>query len=437
MGSVLLGACAGAETPADTGGSGSDAHVGSSGSDAADESGSGDPASSSSTGGSTTSASTGSTSTSGATGTETGSDAGSETGSTSTSGSTSGDSETTDVATDEGSEVDDDEPPIMCEPPQRLADAGACTGRIVGVALAANRLGESSYATAAREFNYVTAENEMKWSYNEPSPGRFDFSAGDQVASFAERNGMQIKGHALVWHNQLPGWVESLNSAQAVREAMLRHIREVMAHYRGRVRAWDVVNEAWNEEGTALRDSVFHRYLGPGFIDEAFIAAREADPAAKLYYNDFDGEDLSVKSNAIYEMVRGMVERGVPIDGVGLQMHVRIPDDEPSLEELRENMQRIADLGLDILVSEIDVRWCNGETEEQQAARYHDIIKICIEQPRCTEVTIWGITDRYSWLNVPGAPSCPNGETPHPLLWDDNYGKKLSYDAVMLALQGL
>jgi len=324
----------------------------------------------------------------------------------------------------------------MCEGAQDLTDAASCSGRLVGVALAASRLSEESYVEAAREFNAATAENEMKWGSNEPSPGRFNFAAGDVIADFARDNGMELKGHALVWHNQLPGWVSSLDSAEAVRAAMLDHIRGVMEHYRGRVRAWDVVNEAWNDDGSALRDSVFYRHLGAGYIDEAFIAAREADPEAKLYYNDFDGEDLSMKSNAIYEMVRGMLDRGVPIDGVGLQMHVRIPDDEPAIAELTQNMQRIADLGLDVVVSELDVRHCNGETAEQQAARYHDVVATCLGQPRCPEITVWGITDRYSWLNAAGAPGCPDGETPHPLLWDNDYQKKPAYDAFMAALLG-
>src|SRR5690606_13327099 len=134
--------------------------------------------------------------------------------------------------------------------------------------------------------------------------------------------------------------------AESVRAAMLNHIHQVVTHYRGRVQAWDVVNEAWGDGGTALRDTVFLRYLGPGYIDEAFHAARAADPDVKLYYNDYDTEDLEGKSGAVYDMVKGMVERGVPIDGVGLQMHVRIPDDEPSIFELERNMQRIVDLGL-------------------------------------------------------------------------------------------
>ncbi len=317
-----------------------------------------------------------------------------------------------------------------------LGEAGACTNRLIGVALNTAYLNEEPYVQAAREFTYVTAENEMKWSNNEPSQGSFDFGAGDQIAEFAESNGMQIKGHALVWHNQLPGWVQNLGSENAVRSAMLNHIDGVMQHYEGRIHAWDVVNEAWNEEGTALRNSVFYQYLGADYIDEAFMRAREVDPDAKLFYNDFDAEDMGTKSDAQYEMVASMVERGIPIDGVGLQMHIRIPDSEPSIEDLTANLDRLTALGLEVHISEVDVRLCNGETEQQQRDRLHDVIEVCMQEPLCTAITTWGITDKYSWLNDSGAPGCPGGETPYPLLWDDNYQKKPLYDGMLDALLG-
>lgn len=324
----------------------------------------------------------------------------------------------------------------ICETAADLRDGATCQERLIGVALAARYLNEQPYAEAALEFNYVTPENEMKWGYNEPQPNVFDYTLGDAITEFAEQNGMLVKGHALVWHNQLPNWVNQLTTPEEVRAAMLNHIQQVVTHYRGRVHAWDVVNEAWGDGGTALRDSVFLRHLGPGYIDEAFIAARAADPDVKLYYNDYDTEDLEGKSGAVYEMVKGMVERGVPIDGVGLQMHVRIPDDEPSILELERNMQRIVDLGLEVVLSEIDVRTCGSETDGDQADRYYRIVTACLRQPGCTAVTVWGITDKYSWLNNRSAPQCPDGDPTTPLLWDDNYGKKRAYHGFMDALKG-
>lgn len=324
----------------------------------------------------------------------------------------------------------------QCQEAVTLRDGAVCQERLIGVALAARYLNEEPYAAAAREFNYVTPENEMKWGLNEPRPNEFDFTLGDAITDFAEQNGMLVKGHALVWHNQLPQWVNQLTDAESVRAAMLNHIHQVVTHYRGRVQAWDVVNEAWGDGGTALRDTVFLRYLGPGYIDEAFHAARAADPDVKLYYNDYDTEDLEGKSGAVYDMVKGMVERGVPIDGVGLQMHVRIPDDEPSIFELERNMQRIVDLGLEVVLSEVDVRTCGHETDRDQGNRYYRIVNACLRQPGCTSVSVWGITDKYSWLNHPSAPQCPEGDPTTPLMWDDVYTKKPAYHSFLDALKG-
>jgi endo-1,4-beta-xylanase len=178
-----------------------------------------------------------------------------------------------------------------CETPATLKEAGSCTERLVGVALSAAHLAEGPYAEAALEFNYVTPENEMKWDVTEPTQNGFTFELGDQIVDFAVQNGMKVKGHALVWHNQLPQWLTSMTNADQIRSAMINHIQGVMEYYRGKVIAWDVVNEAFDDDGS-LRDSIFSRYLGDSFIEAAFRAAREADPDVKLYYNDYDIEDL-------------------------------------------------------------------------------------------------------------------------------------------------
>jgi endo-1,4-beta-xylanase len=202
-----------------------------------------------------------------------------------------------------------------------------------------------------------------------------------------------------------------------------------MTHFKGKVVAWDVVNEAWNEDGASLRTSVFSQYLGDGFIDEAFQAARAADANAKLYYNDYGTEGNSPKANAVYAMVQGMMMRGIPIDGVGMQMHVGAANSNPSTAQFVANMQRIAALGLDVLVSEIDIDICSS-TVDAQRTRFHDIVAACVAEPRCRAVTAWGVTDKYSWLN---GRTCAAA---HPLLFDDNYGKKPAYTGVMDALLG-
>jgi len=286
-----------------------------------------------------------------------------------------------------------------------LKAAAACTGRLFGTALASSHLTESAYATAAREHSFVTPENEMKWDQIEPTRGSFTFGPADQIVTFAMQNGMKIKGHTLVWHKQLPTWVTSLTTAADVRKAMVDHINGVVGHFKGKVTAWDVVNEAWLTTGKTgdgspmIRDSVFSTALGPGFIDEAFMAAHNADSAALLIYNEFANEGLSDKSTAVYNMVKDMKMRGIPIDGVGLQMHVGY-NTNPTPADLAANMQRIADLGLKVFISEMDVNGCAGYSPDQEKTQYHDAVAVCVAQPACAAVTVWGITDKYTWLDI-------------------------------------
>lgn len=323
-----------------------------------------------------------------------------------------------------------------CGTQPTLKQAADCTGRLIGVALSTQHISETSYASAAKDFNYVTPENEMKWSEIQPSRGQFSFSGGDRIVSFASSNGMKVKGHALVWHNQLPSWVSSLSNAADVRTAMLTHIKTVVQYYKGKVHAWDVVNEAVSLDGKGMRDSVFYRLLGETFIDEAFQAAREADPDAKLYYNDYNCEGLTPKSNKVFELVKGMKSRNVAFDGVGLQMHYGEPNEATPIADFVANLQRYADLGLDLLISEMDVHVCAGLSPTQQQTLYHDLVAACVGQPRCIAVTFWGITDKYSWLNDEPDLGCSAGEKPLGLLWDDNFKKKPAYTGVLDALVG-
>ena len=329
-------------------------------------------------------------------------------------------------------------PPAPMEP--TLRSAAERTGRLVGVAFNGRRMNEGELA--GREFNYVTGENEMKWNAMRPAQGVFDFTRPDQIMALAEQYAMQVKGHTLVWYRQLPRWVTALTDAETVRSEMLQHIETVVSRYRGRIHAWDVVNEAWDDAGTAMRPLVFRTYLGDGYIDEAFHAARAADPDAKLYYNDFGAEGMSVKANNVYEMVRGMVMRGVPIDGVGLQLHVWSVDAGPSRAELEQNMQRLAELGLEVVLSEIDVSSCGdgdvAQRLETQRQRYYNLSAACVAQPACKAVSVWGISDSFSWLNgMPANAGCTEGQQPLGLMFDADYAKKPAYYGVFDALMGL
>jgi endo-1,4-beta-xylanase len=322
-----------------------------------------------------------------------------------------------------------------CMNPATLKEAGMCAGRPIGVALAERYMDDMDYVENARQFNYVTPEDEMKWDATEPTRGNFTFGQADTIVDFAEANGMAVKGHTLLWHNQLPSWLTSINNATQLRAAMVDHINGLMDYYKGKVVAWDVVNEAWDDSG-GLRDSVWSRVIGQSFIEEAFRAARAADPTVKLYYNDYDIESDYPKADAVYAMAQDFVARGVPIDGIGMQMHTRTADIDPPIPEFVANIDRFIALGLDVVLSEMDVRLCADGTFEKQAQRYHDIIAVCVARPKCTAITFWGISDRYSFLNARTDLECQGSEPPRPLLWTDDYVKKPAFQSVIDALVG-
>jgi endo-1,4-beta-xylanase len=320
-------------------------------------------------------------------------------------------------------------PPPPPSSTDTLRAAAVTSGRRIGTAVQSALLNDARYSgTVAREFNYLTAEYEMKWGAIEAIRGSNSFFAGDAIVSFARGQGMDIKGHALLWHQSLPGWVSGL-SVSDLRTAVATHIREVAGHYRGRVHAWDVVNEAVSDDGMGLRDTVFRQKLGDGYIAEAFRLAREADPGALLFYNDYGGEGGGAKSNRIYELVRGLLADGVPIDGIGLQMHVSA-NNRPSDGSIAANIQRLAGLGLLVHISEMDVKM-NGvagstaQRLEAQKTAYKSIVTVCLAEPRCEAVTFWGVSDAHTWIT---------GDT--PLLFDAQYAAKPAYAGVLDALRG-
>jgi endo-1,4-beta-xylanase len=254
-----------------------------------------------------------------------------------------------------------------------------------------------------RQFNNITAENAMKWAEVEPERGQFDWSGADAIVANARRNHQQIRGHTLLWHNQLPEWLTAneANWTQAELRGILRdHIFKEAGRYRGKIRAWDVVNEVV-ADGGGLRDTIWLRKLGPGYIADAFRWAHQADPRAKLYINDYNLESDQAKVQTTYEIVTDLLKKRVPIDGVGFQGHLGIQFDYPTT--FPANMKRFTDLGLEVAVTEADVRMVLPVTPEKQAAQatyFQNLLRTCLENRRCTEFTTWGYTDRYQW--VPG-----------------------------------
>ncbi|TDB94272.1 endo-1,4-beta-xylanase [Actinomadura sp. 7K534] len=312
-----------------------------------------------------------------------------------------------------------------------LKEAAAAKGIVFGTAAAQSHMGESAYVnTLNREFNQLTPENEMKWETTEPSRNSFNYGAADQLVSHAQSQGMAVRGHTLVWHSQLPDWVESISSRTELLDVMRNHISNVAGHFRGDIDYWDVVNEAFEDGTGARRDTVFQRVIGDGYIEEAFRAARAADPGAELCYNDYNIDGRNAKSDAVYAMVQDFKSRGVPIDCVGLQAHLivgSLPGD------IQANIQRFADLGVNVYITELDIRMQTPPDSQklaQQASDYRAVTSACVAVAACKGITVWGVTDKYSWV-----PDVFEGEGA-ALLFDDNYNKKPAYDATLEALGG-
>ncbi len=308
-----------------------------------------------------------------------------------------------------------------------------------------------------KHFNSVTAEDQMKFDALQPSEGNFSFGTADQMVNFAVSNGMQVRGHALVWHRQTPSWVFS-GSREQVLQRMKDHINNVMKHFQGKVQVWDVVNEAIMDDGsyrTASEEegqqSGWYGALGESYIAEAFIAARAADPTAKLFYNDYYNYHPA-RREAIYEMLSGLLDAGVPVDGVGLQAHINLeagtdPNEQSyhqTVENLEQAIQMYASLGLDVQVTEMDLSvYLRGiqytpdmfytpetftrEVQEQQAARYGEFFEMFRRNSEfISSVSLWGIADDNTWLS-----EFSSGRQDFPLLFDAQQQPKPAFWAVV------
>jgi len=281
--------------------------------------------------------------------------------------------------------------------------------------------------TIAAQFSIVTPENEMKWEAIEPEQGAFEFGPADAIVDRAREAKQKVRGHTLVWHFQLPGWVRKLGPRE-LESAIREHIRRTVSHFKDDVSVWDVVNEPIADRG-GLRPSVFARRLGEGFIALSFRLAHQADPDAKLYLNEIGAEGISAKSNRLYEVVAALKRDGVPIDGVGFQVHSNL-DGLPA--DFVDNMRRFAALGLDIAITEADVGLKlppSADDLEAQARIYEQIVGSCLTV-QCTSLTFWGFTDGRSWI-----PETQSGMGAATLL-DEKLQPKPAFGAVQRALGG-
>ena len=305
-------------------------------------------------------------------------------------------------------------------------------GRYFGSDITGNLLSQSTVTQLqAQQFDMVTPGNEMKWDTTEPSNGTFNFSPGDQIVSYAQANSERVRCHNLVWHSQLPSWVSSLPTNQ-VQAAMETHITTEATHYAGKCYAWDVVNEPFNDDANATpRADVFFNAMGIGYIADALRTAHAADPNAKLYLNDYNIEGMNAKSNAMFSLAQSLLAQGAPLNGIGFESHF-IEGQNPS--GMQANMQRFANLGLDVAVTELDDRFQSLPPStaglQQQATDFANTVKACLGVSRCVGVTQWAIGDADSW--VPGAFSGQGAAT----MFDQNYNAKPAFTAVQTALAG-
>ena len=330
---------------------------------------------------------------------------------------------------------------------------------LVGAAIAPKQFEEQDVANAAlvkREFNTISPENVLKWVVVHPQPNQYDFAPADKYVAFGERNGMFIIGHTLVWHSQVPAWVFKDDQGQPLtRDALLArmkdHINTVVGRYKGRIKGWDVVNEALNEDGT-LRETPWMKIIGPDYLQKAFEYAHEADPAAELYYNDYN-LDYPAKRDGAVRLVKSLLDRGIPVHAIGSQEHLKLTT--PTAIQVDSAIRAFAAIGVKVNVTELDIDllppatrntgadvsmragpapnlnpYTAGLPDSMQvklARRYEDLFRVYLANKDAIDrVTFWGVADGDSWLNGWPVP----GRTSYPLLFDRQLGKKPAYDAV-------
>ncbi|HTR80178.1 MAG TPA: endo-1,4-beta-xylanase [Bacteroidota bacterium] len=309
-------------------------------------------------------------------------------------------------------------------------------------------------ALAAAQFNAITPENVLKWELVHPEPNVYAFDAPDRYVAFGEKHNMVIIGHTLVWHHQTPRWVFQDSSGNPIgREALLErmrdHIHTVVGRYKGKIKGWDVVNEALNDDGS-LRQTPWLKIIGEDYIVKAYEFAHEADPDAELYYNDYSLENAPKREGAL-SLIKKLQAAGVHVAAVGLQGHYKM--DWPSMEQVSSTIEAFASLGVKVNITELDIDvvpatqrnrgadlsvnsyhevkediYANGLPDSMQvllATRYSDLFSVFVKHADVIDrVTFWGVTDGNSWLNSPGRVN-------YPLLFDRNFQPKPAFYAVV------
>lgn len=333
----------------------------------------------------------------------------------------------------------------------------------IGAALNSSQVNGSDQQAAslvAEQFNTITSENLLKWALVHPDPDNYNFEPSDNYVDFGERNNMFVVGHTLVWHQQTPAWVfEGENNQPLSREALLQrmqnHISMVAGRYQGRIHGWDVVNEALEDDGS-MRQTKWLQIIGEDYIQKAFEFARETDPEAELYYNDYNLWKESKRNGAV-RIVRNLQEQGIQVDGIGMQGHYGLT--YPTLDQIEASILAFAELGVKVMVTELDIdvlpnpskrqgadidmtfeeqegynpyeAGLPDSVQQQLAQRYADIFALFHKhRDKISRVTFWGVADHHSWLN-----NWPmRGRTSYPMLFDRNYQPKPAYEAIIQAV---
>jgi endo-1,4-beta-xylanase len=319
--------------------------------------------------------------------------------------------------------------------PDTLRTAARGTGVRIGTAVDMTALeADAPYREiVGREFDTVTPENVMKWEAVEPTQGTYNWGPADQLVDFARAHGQKVRGHTLVWHSQNPAWLtEDAFTPAQLRTLLRQHIFAEMGHFRGRIWAWDVANEVFNDDGTP-RDTIWLRALGPGYIADAFRWAHQADPSAQLFLNDYNVEWVSPKSDAYYNLIKKLRAEKVPVQGFGMQGHLALQYGLPTT--VLQNVRRFDALGVKTAFTEVDIRMQLPADPIKVAAQsegFGTLLRACLLVRNCVSFTVWGFTDKYSW--VPGVFDGEGSATPY----DENLQPKPAYFTLRdtLALAG-